>query len=214
MVDKIAFQSIGGVEGIYLPSQENSEYGTLLTDYGIFPAEVSKRIMRKFPKITGHPISESSGQIRLRFLAWLIGIEEAPYYRLDLRSIHDEFPSWISGDNWFYLQGIITERTPEIVTLKMQRNHWQGYTEEAIAASVNYLKILNCPSNVRASQFWKFTVSFKEGFLHCLTAERLADARNTKKILKSWATDPLHGSHYEELLNRTGVKGDRRIEVT
>ncbi|MGL5831660.1 MAG: hypothetical protein ACRC1Z_00310 [Waterburya sp.] len=43
MVEKIAFQSIGGVEGIYLSSCENPEHGTLLTDYGIFPAEVSKR---------------------------------------------------------------------------------------------------------------------------------------------------------------------------
>ena len=36
MVEKIAFQSIGGVEGIYLPSQDNLKYGTLLTDYGVF----------------------------------------------------------------------------------------------------------------------------------------------------------------------------------
>lgn len=202
MVDKIAFQSIGRVEGIYLPSQENPEYGTLLTDYGIFPAEVSKRIMKKFAKFTGHPISETSGETRLKFIAWVIGTSEAPYYRLDLRSIHDEFPEWLKGDNWFYLQGIVKERTPEKVSLRMQRNHWQSYTSEAIAASVNYLQILNCPKLVRTSQFWKFTVSFSEGFLHCLTAERLADATETKKILKSWATEPLHGSQYEELLKK------------
>ena len=36
MVEKIAVQSIGGIEGIYLPSQENSKDGTLLSDYGVF----------------------------------------------------------------------------------------------------------------------------------------------------------------------------------
>ena len=59
MVDKIAFQSIGGVEGIYLPSQENPKVGTLLTDYGIFPAEVSKRIIKKFP-MSENPSSGNS----------------------------------------------------------------------------------------------------------------------------------------------------------
>lgn len=205
MVDKIAFQSIGGVEGIYLPSQENSEYGTLLTDYGVFPAEVSKRIIKKFPKITGSPISEANSGTRLKYLTWLIGIESAPYYRLDLRSIHNEFPEWIKGDNWFYLQGIVAERTPELVSLKMQRNYWQSYSEEEIEASINYLKIQNCPSSVRKSQFWKFAVGFTDGFLHCLTAERLADASTTKKIIKSWQNEPLHGSKYEELLKDKAI---------
>lgn len=205
MVDKIAFQSIGGVEGIYLPSQEDSEYGTLLTDYGVFPAEVSKRIIKKFSKITGSSISEANGGTRLKYLTWLIGIESAPYYRLDLRSIHDEFPEWIKGDNWFYLQGIVAERTPDLVSLKMQRNYWQSYTEEEIISSINYLKIKNCPSQVRKSQFWKFAVCFTDGFLQCLSAERLADASTTKKIIKSWQTDPLHGSKYEELLKNQAV---------
>ena len=202
MVDKIAFQSIGGVEGIYLPSQENPKYGTLLSDYGIFPAETSKQVRRTFPRFAGHPISEPKNEKRLRFLTWVIGIEEPPYYYLDLRSIHNKFPEWIEGDNWFYLQGIIHERTSEIVSLRMQRNYWQNYKQEAIASSINYLKIKNCPSNVRASQFCKFTVCFRDDFLHCLTSERLADAPTTKKILKSWQTDPLHASQYEELLKR------------
>ena len=202
MVDKIAFQSIGGVEGIYLPSSEDPEYGSLLTNYGLFPAEVSKRIIKKFPKFTGHPISEASGGTRLKFIAWLIGSEKDPYYRFDLRSIHDEFPDWIEGDNWFYLQGIVKERTSEMVSLRMQRNYWQNYHPDAIATSINYLQIKNCPSNVRKSQFWKFAVCFKDSFLHCLTAERLADATTTKKIINSWKTDPLHGSKYEELLKR------------
>lgn len=205
MVDKIAFQSIGGIEGVYLPSQENPEYGTILTDYGIFPAEVSKRIIKKFPKITDHPISEANNGTRFKYLAWLMGIESAPFYRLDLRSIHHKFPEWIKGDNWFYLQGIVAERTPDLVSLKMQRNYWQNYTEEEIEASINYLKIKNSPSNVRKSQFWKFTVGLTDGFLKCLTAERLADANTTKKIIKSWQTDPLHGSKYKELLNDKAV---------
>lgn len=202
MVDKIAFQCIGGVEGIYLPSSENSKYGTLLTDYGIFPAETSKQVRRTFPRFAGHPISEPKNEKRLRFLTWVKGIEESPFYSLDLRSIHDQFPYWIEGQNWFYLQGIINERTSETVSLRMQRNYWQNYTKEAIASSINYLKIKNCPSNVRASQFWKFTVSFHEGFLHCLTGERLADAPTTKKILRSWQTDPIDSSKSEELLKR------------
>lgn len=202
MVDKIAFQSIGGVEGIYLPSQENPKYGSFLTDYGLFPAETSKQVRRTFPRFAGCPISEADNQTRLKFITWLKGIEEKPFYSLDLRSIHNKFPEWIEGENWFYLQGIIHERTPEIVYLRMQHNYWQNYTEEKIASSINYLKIKECPSSVRASQFWKFTVSFREGFLHYLTGERLADAPTTKKILKSWQTDPIDSSKSEELLKR------------
>ncbi|MEO0012172.1 MAG: hypothetical protein RLZZ535_561 [Cyanobacteriota bacterium] len=202
MVDKIAFQSIGGVEGVYLPSSENSQYGTLLTDYGLFSAETSKQVRRTYPRFTGSSISEFRNEIRLKFVAWVIGTEESPFYSLDLRLLYEEFPEWIEGGNWFYLQGIVAERTPEIVSLRMQRNYWQNYTEETIANSINYLKIKNCPSNVRASQFWKFTVCFREGFLHCLTGERLADAPTTKKILKSWQTEPLHSSYSKELLTR------------
>lgn len=202
MVDKIAFQSIGGVEGIYLPSSENSKYGTLLTDFGIFPAETSKQFRRTYPRFAGHKISEASHQKRLKFIAWVKGIEESPFYSLDLRSIHNDFPYWIESENWFYLQGIIAERSSEIVSLRMQCNYWQNYSEEKIANSINYLKIKNCPSNVRRSQFWKFTVCFREDFLHCLIGERLADAATTKKIIKSWQTSPLHNSQYEELLKR------------
>ncbi|PSB08045.1 hypothetical protein C7B62_17990 [Pleurocapsa sp. CCALA 161] len=202
MVDKIAFQSIGGVEGIYLPSKENYKSGTLLTDHGVFPAETSKQVRRTYPRFTSHDLSEPDGRIRLRFVAWVIGTVEAPYYCLDLRLLREEFPEWIEGENWFYIQGIVAERTPEMVSLRMQRNYWQNYTEETIASSINYLKIKNCPSSVRTSQFWKFTVSFREGFLHCLTGERLADASTTKKILKSWQTDPIDSSKSEELLKR------------
>ena len=218
MVEKIAFQSIGGVEGIYLPSQEDPKVGTLLSNHGVFPAETSQRVRRKYSRFTGHDLSQAQGvspsateggqmplasrQMRLRFISWVIGTDEPPYYRLDLRSIYDKFPYWIEGDNWFYLQGIIAERTTEIVSLRMQRNYLENYTEEKIASSINYLKIKNCPSSVRRSQFWKFTVSFREGFLHCLTGERLADARTTKKILKSWQTDPIDSSKSKELLKR------------
>lgn len=202
MVDKIAFQSIGGVEGIYLPSKENPKYGSLLTDYGIFPTETSKQVRRTFSRFAGHPISEANGETRLKFIAWVKGTESSPFYSLDLRSIHNSFPEWIEGNNWFYLQGIVRERTPDLISLRMQRNYWQNYTSEAIASSVNYLKIKNCPSSVRTSQFWLFTVCFRDGFLYCLTGKRLADAITTKKILKSWHTDPIHADNYEELLKR------------
>ena len=202
MVEKIAFQCIGGVEGIYLPSQENPKYGTLLTDYGIFPTETSKQVRRTFPRFTGHKISAGDNQTRLKFSAWIKGHQEGPLYSLDLRSILNEFPYWIESENWFYLQGIVEERTSSEVSLRMQRNYWQNFTKESIASSINYLKIKNCPSNVRKSQFWKFTVCFREGFLHCLTGERLADARMTKKILESWQTDPIDSSKSEELLKR------------
>jgi hypothetical protein len=202
MVDKIAFQCIGGIKGIYLPSQENSKYGTLLTDYGIFPTETSKQVRRTFPRFTDHKIFEADNKTPLKFIAWIKGHKEIPFYSLDLRSIHNEFPYWIEGDNWFYLQGLIHDRTSETVVLRMQCNYWQNYTEETIASSINYLKIKNCPSNVRKSQFWKFTACFREGFLHCLTGERLADARMTKKILESWKTDPIDSSKSEELLKR------------
>ena len=198
MVDKIAFQCIGGIEGIYLPSQENPKYGTLLTDYGIFPTETSKQVRRTFPRFAGHKISEADNQTRLKFSAWIKGHQEGSLYSLDLRSILNEFPYWIESENWFYLQGIVEERTSEEVSLRMQRNYWQNFTKESIASSINYLKIKNCPSNVRKSQFWKFTVCFREGFLHCLTGERLADARMTKKILESWQTNPIDSSKSEE----------------
>ena len=202
MVDKIAFQSIGGIEGAYLPSKEDPKYGNLLTDYGIFPAETSQRVRKTFPRFAGHEISEASPQTRLKFVTWLKGTEESPFYSLDLRSIHNEFAYWIEGENWFYLQGVVAERTKEVVVLRMQRNYWQNYTEEMIADSINYLKIKNCPSNVRKSQFWKFTVCFRDGFLHCLSGERLADAATTKKIIQSWQTNPVHSSKSEELLKR------------
>lgn len=202
MVEKIAFQCIGGIEGIYLPSQENLKYGTLLTDHGIFPTETSKQVRRTFARFAGHKISETDNQTRLKFVTWVKGIDRNPFYSLDLRSIQNEFAYWIEGENWFYIQGVIAERSSETVSLRMQRNYWQNCTEEDIAASVHYLKIRNCPSNVRRSQFWKFTASFRDGFLHCLSGEKLADATTTKKILKSWQTDPLHISQYEELLKR------------
>jgi hypothetical protein len=199
MVEKIAFQSVGAVEGIYLPSQENPKYGSLLTDYGIFPAEVSKRIRQKFPKITGHPIEKKSEQ-KLRFITWVMGTKEPPYYRFDLRSVYLDFPEWVKHDNWISLQGIIIEHQGEKVLLRMQQNYWQNYSEEQVIASVNYIQILNCPKDIRKSQFWKFTANFCDGFLHCQTAERLANATETKKILKSWQIDPIHSSHSEELL--------------
>ena len=202
MVEKIAFQSIGGVEGFYLPGQSNPKYGSLLTDYGIFPAETSEQTRRKFPKIAGYPIEEEKGETKLKYLTWVIGTQEPPYYKLDLRSVHQKFPEWIEKDNWFSLQGTIAERTPEKVLLRMQLNYWQNYSEEKIKASVNYLHIKNCPSSVRKSQFWKFTASFSDGFLHCQTAERLATATETQKILKSWRTDPIDSSHYEETMKK------------
>lgn len=202
MVEKIAFHSIGGVEGLYLPSKSNPKYGSLLTDYGIFPAETSKQVRQKFPKIAGHPIESEKGDQRFRFMTWVIGTEEPPYYRFDLRLIRLDFPDWIKHDNWFYLQGIIAERTSERVLLRMQQNYWQSYSEAKIQASINYLHIKNCPSNVRKSQFWNFTASFRDGFLHCLTADRLADATETKKILKSWQTEPIDFSQREELLKK------------
>lgn len=202
MVEKIAFQSVGGVEGLYLPSQKNPKYGSLLTDYGIFPAETSQRVRQRFSKIAGHPIEEK-GERKFKFITWVIGTEEPPYYKLDLRSIHLEFPKWVKHDNWFVLQGIIAQRTSEKILLRMQCNYWLDYSEEKILASMNYIPILNCPSNIRKSQFWKFTANFNDdGFLHCQTAERLADATETKKILKSWLTDPIDSSHSEELLKK------------
>ena len=199
MVEKIAFQSVGGVEGIYLPSQDIPKHGSLLTDYGIFPAETSKRVRQKFPKIAGHPIEEK-GEKKFKFITWVIGTEEPPYYKLDLRLIYLEFPEWVKHDNWFILQGTIAERQGEKVVLRMQQNYWLKYSEEKIKASVNYIPIKNCPSNVRKSQFWKFTASFSDGFLNCQTAQRLADAKETKKVLKSWLTDPIDSSHSKELL--------------
>ena len=202
MVDKIAFQSIGGIEGVYLPSLENPKYGTLLTDYGIFPAETSKQVRRTFPRFAGHSILEPLGEKRLRFLTWVIGIEEPPDYKLDLRSIHLCFPEWIKRDNWFYIQGIINERTPERVLLRMQQNLWKEISPERVEKSINHLRIKDCPSNVRASQFWHFTASFDNGFLSCRESKRLANAAETKKVLKSWQTDPVSTSKYEELLNK------------
>lgn len=201
MVEKIAFQSVGGVEGLYLPSQKNPKYGSLLTDYGIFPAETSQRVRQRFSKIAGHPIEEK-GERKFKFITWVIGTEEPPSYKLDLRSIYLEFPEWVKHDNWFILQGTIAERTSERVLVRMQQNHWLNYNQEKVEASVNYIPIKNCPNNIRKSQFWRFTASFGDGFLNCQTAERLADAKETKKVLKSWLTDPIDSSHSEELLKK------------
>ena len=201
MVDKIAFQSIGGVEGIYLPSKESPEYGTLLTDYGIFPAEVSKRVRLTIFKKANNNSDKPLIKKRLKFLAWLRGSNEPPYYNLDLRSIHDTWSDWIKEDNRFHLQGVIAERTPERVLLRIQRNYWQGITPTEIEQSIFHLEIKNCPPKVRASQFWYFRASIIDGMLHCNESQQLANAKDTKKILKSWATEPVEFSRYKEILN-------------
>ncbi|MDJ0573324.1 MAG: hypothetical protein QNJ53_30405, partial [Pleurocapsa sp. MO_192.B19] len=200
MVDKIAFQSIGGVEGIYLPSKENPKYGTLLTDYGIFPAETSKRVREKLFKKADSNSDKSLIEKRLKFLAWIKGSDESPYYSLDLRSIHDTWDDWIKEDNRFHLQGLISERTPERVLLRIQRNHWQGITPTEIEQSISHLQIKNCPKNVKKSQFWYFRVSIVDGMLHCTESQQLANAKDTKRILKSWATEPVEFSRYKEIL--------------
>lgn len=202
MVDKIAFQSIGGVEGIYLPSSENYKQGSILTDYGIFSTQTSEQVRRTFPRFAGHHISESGGETRLKYLAWVIGTIEPPYYSFDLRSIHNEFPEWIRRDNWFYIQGIINERTPEQVVVRMQQNPWKELSSKQVEQSINYLRIKNCPSNVRTSQFWHFKVSFDNGFLSCRESKRLANAGETKKVLKSWQTDPVSTCEYKEILHK------------
>ena len=127
MVEKIAFQSIGGIEGIYLPSADNPKYGSLLTNYGILPAETSKQVRRTYSRFVGYPIAEEKGETKLKFLAWIIGTEKPPYYKFDLRSIHVRFPEWIKHNNWFALQGTIAERQGEKILLRMQKNYWQKY---------------------------------------------------------------------------------------
>lgn len=202
MVDKIAFQSIGGIEGIYLPSAENSQYGSLLTDYGILPAEVSKQVKRRYRKFAGHPVDEEKGTTKLKFIAWLIGTENAPHYKLILRSVHFDFPEWIENNNLFNIQGIIKGHSPEQTILRMQHNPWENYSAEIIQSSINYIPIKNCPKGIKKSQFWQFTTNFCDGALHCISATRLADAKETNKALKAWQTDPIPSSRREELLNK------------
>ena len=183
---KIGFQSTGGVEGLYLPSEQDLTEGTLLTDHGMLPATISPQIVKGFQR--SKPFDKKYTFLlkkRSLYVCWLLGEEKPPYYSLNLRTLRKEFPHWIPHSNWFYLQGVIAARSREEVLLKIQRNRYSDVTEEDIQASVSYLKIRNCPGNVRPSQFWQFTATFEEGFLKCQTGERLADARKTKILLKS-----------------------------
>ena len=176
------FRSVGLLEGVYLPSSEDLAQGTLMTDLGLFPATLEPQIIKPFKRY------KPSIAKKWFFICWVHGISEPPYYRLTMRQKRGQrdFPPNIPHPNWFISQGLVTECTPEKVILKVQLNpkpERPERTVEEIEASVNYLEIRGCPSKVEKSQFWRFITVFKDGFLHCQTAELLADAETNKKLL-------------------------------
>ena len=82
------------------------------------------------------------------------------------------------------LKGIVTDRTPERIMFRVQKNARPNVTQEEIKNSINYLEIRGCPGKVRNSQFWLLRTSLKDGFLHYESGELIANAKEAKKYLK------------------------------
>ena len=178
----IFFRSSGLIRGTYLPSENDLAQGILMTEQGLFPASLTRRILNFLTKYPEQKTIENQHY----FICFVCGLSEAPYYRLYLIGITSEtkFPKLFPENNTFLSQGIITERSSEIVTIRVQKNILPRRTKQEIEDSINYLKIKNCPGKVRTSQFWSFRSRLQEGFLHCQSAELLANAKVAKSYLK------------------------------
>ncbi|MGK7892643.1 MAG: hypothetical protein AB4372_03060, partial [Xenococcus sp. (in: cyanobacteria)] len=69
------------------------------------------------------------------------------------------------------------------VVLLVRRNYKSYPTEEQMENSQTYITINNCPKGIRKGQFWHIEALLSEGKLNQINSHRLADARQTKKLL-------------------------------
>lgn len=178
----IFYRSSGLIYGTYLPSDNDPTQGILITDEGLFPASSTKRVLKLLTKYPEPKTIENKHY----FICFVLGLSEAPHYQLYLIGIvgENKFPQIYPENNTFLTQGIIIERSPEIVIVRVQKNILPHRTKQEIEDSINYLKIKNCPGKIRTSQFWSFCSRLQNGFLQCQSAELLANAKLAKSYLK------------------------------
>ena len=171
------FQSIGALTGQYFPSEDDLAVGTLMSELGIFPANLRPSV-QNFIENCPWVLTRS-----VRYLCWLKQIDTEPYYLLTLMKCPKKYPDWVQGSGWFNLQGLIEEVRVKEIVLLVQRNYKSRPTEEQLANSRTYIRIYNCPKGLRKGQFWRIEVMLFEGKLNHLNSHRIADARETKKVL-------------------------------
>lgn len=195
MSQELYFRSVGLIRGTYLPSNEDMYQGTLLTEQGIFPAELKQSVINFFNRDTARrKRRKKSGKPAIakenNFICWIAGINSSPYYRFQLigwngKNLNNEINNLLPEPNTFITRGIVIKRDRSEVIQRIQKNPKPERTKEEIANFKCELKILDCPGKVRKNQFWLFKSSLIDGFLHCQSAEFLAYAKEAKKLLVS-----------------------------
>ncbi len=171
------FQSVGGLTGQYLPSEEDITVGTLMTSRGLFPANLdpyTKRFIENFPKAI---------EKRIKYICWLKQWSSEPYFLFTLVKTPKKYPDWIQESGYFKLRGLIEQVTGKEVLLLVQRNYKSRPTEKQIEKSISHITIRNCPKSIRKGQFWQIEAMLESGKLNHLSSRRIADARQTKKLL-------------------------------
>lgn len=128
------FQSIGALTGQYFPSEDDLAVGTLMSELGIFPANLRPSV-QNFIENCPWVLTRS-----VRYLCWLKQIDTEPYYLLTLMKCPKKYPDWVQGSGWFNLQGLIEEVRVKEIVLLVQRNYKSRPTEEQLANSRTYIR--------------------------------------------------------------------------
>ena len=190
----IFYRSIGIIKGLYLPSNENLNNGSLLTEQGLFPATLKEDLalfLNKKQGKKGTAKTKTKIEKQHNFVGWLSGLPEAPYYqfylinRIGIRAKPKKIPHlFVKEDtNKFITQGFIKNSSKGKVLIRIQKNPRPERSSLEIANSINYLKILNCPGSIRNSQFWLIESHFKDGMLYYNSGEILAYAKDAKRYI-------------------------------
>ena len=185
---RLFFRSSGLLRGKYLPSDNDSSQGILMTEQGLFPAFLNEDLLKFLPKKNSNNPKKKNFQYKHHFFCQIRGLSEPPYYQFYLinRYGSTKLPSLFPENNTFLSQGIITERSTEKTILKVQKNIRPNRSSQEIEDSVNHLILKNCPGKVRNSQFWSFRSRLQDGFLHYQSGELLANAKFVKSYFKTY----------------------------
>lgn len=171
------FQSIGGLTGQYLPSGDDITVGSLITSRGLFPANLdpyTQRFIENDPQAT---------ERRIKYICWLKEWSSEPYFLFTLVKRVWKYPDWLPESGWFKIRGLVEQVSGKEVVLLVQRNYKSRPTEKQIKQSISHITIDNCPKNIRKGQFWQIEAMLEAGKLNYLNSRRIADARQTKKLL-------------------------------
>ncbi|MGK7934370.1 MAG: hypothetical protein AB4206_00950 [Xenococcaceae cyanobacterium] len=184
----IFFRSSGLIRGEYLPSDNDSSQGILMTEHGLFPTICRQDLLKFLFKNNSQNRQQKNFQQKHQFLFYVYGLSEPPYYQFCLleRIGKSKIPKVFSENNTFVSQGIVTLRSSEQVILKVQKNIRPDRTSQEIEDSISFLIIKNCPGKVRTSQFWSFRSRLQDGFLHFKSGELLANAKIVKSYYKNY----------------------------